>query len=386
VTENAAAEIREAHEWLGRIPVMAAGSLPHRLSHVVDMIGALRSSITCLKAAAGDERLTVDQAEQRIRRFLEQQQCLDAVLRWCVMEQHEGAYRDVGQWLRLALWAMEKGKRVPVPPTPFASYPYEMDPDSVVSAYLAEHSWEQPPAAEHPAAAEIKRLREAIDRDRTGLASALAKVRRTAEGYSWIPDGQWGSYHEQERTDETLRAEVGHCLSAILETVTAALIDSGNLAQRTLFPDRYPDAVQSLSDSEREELEVLRDRCGGAVTVAKREAEQRIRAEMALEEIARLTGLAPGSLPSAVVADVRRVMTPDEESPLRVGDRVLVPATVRRVGELGEVQVETDAGSDGISTALLWIYAGCLQRGGPKHTSLVVESTDDTSTREDTSG
>lgn len=116
-----------------------------------------------------------------------------------------------------------------------------------------------------PRDAEIARLRAAIDRDRTGLAAALAEVERIAGGYSWIPDGAWGSYEEQDHTLATLRAEVGQCLDAIREKASAALTASGNLAQRTLFPDRYPDAIAAAAPQGAADYDRGRDDCTAAV-------------------------------------------------------------------------------------------------------------------------
>ena len=77
---------------------------------------------------------------------------------------------------------------------------------------------------------EIVRLKNLIDRDRTGLADALNAVRRVARGYYWIALGEWGSYELDERTGKTLRKEVGMCLEEIERVAVDALRESGRRA------------------------------------------------------------------------------------------------------------------------------------------------------------
>ena len=69
--------------------------------------------------------------------------------------------------------------------------------------------------------------RNIINTDRSGLAMALERVRRVAEGYSWIPHKEWGSYDHTERTTATLQKEVGHLIEEIDSIAGLALNQSG---------------------------------------------------------------------------------------------------------------------------------------------------------------
>jgi hypothetical protein len=93
--------------------------------------------------------------------------------------------------------------------------------------------------AERDAArAEVARLREALNIDKTGLASGLNEVRTIAQGYLWLGEpGSWGSYSYEEHTCKTLRREIGESLDAILATVEKHLRASGELVQQTLRLD-----------------------------------------------------------------------------------------------------------------------------------------------------
>lgn len=84
------------------------------------------------------------------------------------------------------------------------------------------------------ALADVSRLKAALNRDRTGLAAALVRVKELCAGYSWIPDGEWGSYDYTQQTKETLRKEVGNCLDAIHDVAMAALQASGDVAARAI--------------------------------------------------------------------------------------------------------------------------------------------------------
>lgn len=75
---------------------------------------------------------------------------------------------------------------------------------------------------------EVYRLRKLIERDRTGLAKALASVRGLTQSWGWVPAGEWGCYDWQERTEAALRAEIGQCFDEIEAVVTAALQESGD--------------------------------------------------------------------------------------------------------------------------------------------------------------
>jgi hypothetical protein len=83
---------------------------------------------------------------------------------------------------------------------------------------------------------EIARLRTLLNRDHTGLAEGLAAVERLTNGYSWILDGEWGSYDYTQRTMETLRKEIGFCLDSIRETTVKYLKQSGKVAHEAFNP------------------------------------------------------------------------------------------------------------------------------------------------------
>lgn len=78
--------------------------------------------------------------------------------------------------------------------------------------------------------ADVKVLREALDKDKTGLAHALNAVRKEADARRWVIDGR-GSY---EWDDERYRKETGWALKAIEEIAVNALRASGTLATEAL--------------------------------------------------------------------------------------------------------------------------------------------------------
>lgn len=77
---------------------------------------------------------------------------------------------------------------------------------------------------------EIGRLKELIDRDRTGLAKALNGVRQVLQSHYWIPLGEWGSYEWNERTENNFRAEIKRAFDEAENIAVAALRASGDLA------------------------------------------------------------------------------------------------------------------------------------------------------------
>ena len=77
---------------------------------------------------------------------------------------------------------------------------------------------------------EIERLKQLINRDKTGLANALNAVRQVLRGYSWIPAGEWGSYEWHERTEKAFRDEIGRCFDEAEKIAVDALRASGDLA------------------------------------------------------------------------------------------------------------------------------------------------------------
>lgn len=79
--------------------------------------------------------------------------------------------------------------------------------------------------------AEVSRGRALINRDRTGLATALAEVLVILNGFRWLqePEG-WGSYPSEERTLETLRRELSGCFDQLRTVSAQALAESGDRA------------------------------------------------------------------------------------------------------------------------------------------------------------
>jgi hypothetical protein len=81
---------------------------------------------------------------------------------------------------------------------------------------------------------EVKRVRELINRDRTGLAQAVDEIVKEAQGRLWIVEGR-GSY---EWNDDGYRKETGFALRAVIEIGKKALNDSGKLADSAFHPER----------------------------------------------------------------------------------------------------------------------------------------------------
>ncbi len=79
---------------------------------------------------------------------------------------------------------------------------------------------------------EVSRLRTLIDRDRTGLAKALADVRARAQASYWIVEGR-GSY---AWNDDRYRRETGKALEEITGIATKALRESGDRAHSAFHP------------------------------------------------------------------------------------------------------------------------------------------------------
>ena len=87
--------------------------------------------------------------------------------------------------------------------------------------------------------AEIARLKALIDRDRTGLAEALAKCLGVIRGYDWLGDADecpWGFYEWNERTEKVFREEVGRAFAEITKTANDALRESGRRAFEAFYP------------------------------------------------------------------------------------------------------------------------------------------------------
>lgn len=77
--------------------------------------------------------------------------------------------------------------------------------------------------------AEVRRLRAALNCDRTGLAAALVAVIERCKGTWWVTEGR-GSY---EWDDERYKDETRMALDAVIQIATLALRESGALVTRT---------------------------------------------------------------------------------------------------------------------------------------------------------
>jgi hypothetical protein len=73
---------------------------------------------------------------------------------------------------------------------------------------------------------EIERLKDVLHCDKTGMALALADVRRIANSWSWAMIGR-GNYTWD---DDAYQEEMGHLITAVMERCTEALGASGELA------------------------------------------------------------------------------------------------------------------------------------------------------------
>lgn len=91
----------------------------------------------------------------------------------------------------------------------------------------------------------VGELQNALDRDKTGLAGALAKIREEVKGRRWICEGR-GPYTYD---DDRYRQETGFALDAIEKLAADALAASGKLAHETLTEKRictHPKEVGGL--------------------------------------------------------------------------------------------------------------------------------------------
>lgn len=76
------------------------------------------------------------------------------------------------------------------------------------------------------AMAALQRAAEALDRDRTGLSTALAAIRIVVEGRTWLLEGR-GPY---EWDDDRYKEEAGAAMREVVQIATRALEASGTLA------------------------------------------------------------------------------------------------------------------------------------------------------------
>lgn len=134
-----------------------------------------------------------------------------------------------------------------------------------VCAYCGNETERTPEAMEahartcekHPlskALAQLAALREALDRDQTGLAAALNKIITHVKGFAWLLEGR-GSY---EWDDDRYREEAGHAMRPVIELATEALAASGAIANSTLASTAEAAAkrdAELVAKAKREALE-----------------------------------------------------------------------------------------------------------------------------------
>jgi len=107
--------------------------------------------------------------------------------------------------------------------------------------------------------AELAAVRACLNVDRTGLAKALVDIKKTIEGWSWIPAGESASYTYEDDAEEWLRREFGTAIETVSNLAIEALRDSGKIAdlafEDPLFP-RPPSAIAAATE-QRDDLAKL---------------------------------------------------------------------------------------------------------------------------------
>ena len=126
--------------------------------------------------------------------------------------------------------------------------------------------------------ARIDELESALDRDRTGLAQALAKVHARVKSGWWITEGR-GAY---AWNDDQYREETRGVLADVLIIATMALHESGEVARATCKSAQQEDVVQVGSRCWRAEVELEKARAQLQAISAER--DDAIRAYRSLRE------------------------------------------------------------------------------------------------------
>lgn len=112
--------------------------------------------------------------------------------------------------------------------------PAQLDPPGSFWRGVADHLALALAAQVGPLREALEAARDALNIDRTGLAAGLNEVKRIAKGYRWLPNGEWGSYSWEHRSEETLRKEVGWMIDGLEKAADAALHASGDLADKSV--------------------------------------------------------------------------------------------------------------------------------------------------------
>lgn len=81
---------------------------------------------------------------------------------------------------------------------------------------------------------EVARLKALLDRDQTGLAQALCKVKDAVQSRSWVLESR-GPY---EWDDDRYKDETGRAMREVVEIATKALAESGRRADEAFHPKR----------------------------------------------------------------------------------------------------------------------------------------------------
>ena len=100
--------------------------------------------------------------------------------------------------------------------------------------------------------AEVQRLKSLLDRDRTGLAYALARISREVSGRMWVADSR-GCYAWD---DDAYKAEAGDALRKVQDIATEALGESGRVANEAFHPRLTVQIATLEADLERARAEV----------------------------------------------------------------------------------------------------------------------------------
>ena len=93
----------------------------------------------------------------------------------------------------------------------------------------------------------IKKLEAALDRDKTGLGSALAAICQEVKGRRWISEGR-GPYPYD---DDRYRKETRFAFDAIEKLAVDALSASGKLAHEVLTGKNCPDWCDNPQHADR---------------------------------------------------------------------------------------------------------------------------------------
>lgn len=151
------------------------------------------------------------------------------------------SYVDIHSRTELALFSIEHVKRFfsmagldssKVPNDGFYPMPYEKISTLLIRQMEIVSTQSRLKDKLNEQASEIWRLKELINRDRTGLALGLNTVIQIAKGFDWICEGR-GPY---EYDDDRYRMEVGSLITKVIDTADKCLFASGERANEAFHP------------------------------------------------------------------------------------------------------------------------------------------------------